>query len=48
MLAWEDNGVLLDISFSFVSLIEEEDVIGADTLQLPSHLRDLLTSVSRH
>lgn len=47
-LTWQCDRVALHVTLPFVSLIEEEDVIGADALQLASHLRDLLAHVGRH
>jgi len=47
-LAWQEDGVAVNISFTLQSLIEEEDVSDADALQFTSHLRDLLTQIRRH
>ena len=47
-LAWKEDGIGIHVSLTLVSLIEEEDVAGADALQLASHLSDLLTHLRRH
>lgn len=47
-LAWQEERVAVDVPLTFVSLIEEEDVLDADALELASHLGDFFTGVGRH
>ena len=46
--AWKHDRVVLNVSLTLVSLVEEENVLHTNALQLASHLRDLFAHVCRH
>ena len=47
-LAWQHNGSCAGVTHTFVSFIQEEDLVLTDSLGTASDLGDLLTQIGRH